>query len=196
MLKQLRGESYRELAFALRDSATAQRFARLDGHRAPGKSALQAAVGSVSAATWERINGALLEAARSDGVEDGSQVRVDSTVTETDILSPTDSGLLGDAVPVLPGEGRGSGRGGEGEPAKTREAKVVMSTPPGARQEDRAAAAGRRLGARVGGDRERGVAGPGAVAVRPAGPARREAVRLREGEAAGGRRRRLLAAAR
>lgn len=101
VLKQLRGESYRELAFALRDSATAQRFARVDGHRAPGKSALQATVGSVSAATWERINGVLLEAARSDGVEDGSQVRVDSTVTETDILSPTDSGLLGDAVRVL-----------------------------------------------------------------------------------------------
>ena len=31
----------------------------------------------------------------------------------------------GTGVPVLPGEGRGSGRGGEGEPAKTREAKLV-----------------------------------------------------------------------
>lgn len=101
VLKHLRGESYRELAFALRDSATAQRFARVEGHRAPGKSALQATVGSVSAATWERVNGALLEAARSEGVEDGSQVRVDSTVTETNILSPTDSGLLRDAVRVL-----------------------------------------------------------------------------------------------
>ena len=101
VLKHVRGESYRELEFALRDSATAQRFARVEGHRAPGKSALQATVGSVSAATWERINGTLLETACSEGVEDGSQVRVDSTVTETDILSPTDSGLLGDAVRVL-----------------------------------------------------------------------------------------------
>ena len=101
ILKQLRGESCRQLAFALRDSATAQRFARVEGALAPGKSALQAAVGSVSAATWERVNGALLEAARSEGVEDGSQVRVDSTVTETDILSPTDSRLLRDAVRVL-----------------------------------------------------------------------------------------------
>ena len=101
VLKQLRGESYRELAFALRDSATAQRFARLDGRLAPGKSALQATVGSVSAATWERTNATLLETARSEGVEDGSQVRVDSTVTETDILPPTDSGLLRDAVRVL-----------------------------------------------------------------------------------------------
>ena len=101
VLKQLRGESYRALAFALCDSATARRFARLDGGCAPGKSALQATVGSVTAETWERINAALLEAARSEGVEDGSQVRVDSTVTETDILSPTDSRLLCDAVRVL-----------------------------------------------------------------------------------------------
>ena len=54
---------------------------------------------SVSTGTWERINAALLEAARSEGLEDGSQVRVDST--ETDILSPTDGGLLRDAVQVL-----------------------------------------------------------------------------------------------
>ena len=101
VLKQLRGESYRELEFALRDSATARRFARVDGGRAPGKSALQATVGSVSAATWERINATLLATACSEGVEDGSQVRVDSTVTETDILSPTDSQLLRDAVRVL-----------------------------------------------------------------------------------------------
>ena len=57
--------------------------------------------GSVLAATWERINATLLATACSEGVEDGSQVRVDSTVTETDILSPTDSQLLRDAVRVL-----------------------------------------------------------------------------------------------
>ena len=68
VLKQLRGESYRELEFALRDSATAQLFARVEGHLAPGKSALQATVGSVSAETWVRIGGVLLEAARSEGV--------------------------------------------------------------------------------------------------------------------------------
>ena len=88
VLKQLRGESCRELAFALRDSATARRFARLGDGRAPGKSALQATVGSVSAETWERVNATLLETACSEGVEDGSQVQVDSTVTETDILRP------------------------------------------------------------------------------------------------------------
>ena len=34
---------------------------------------------------WERVNATLLETARSEGVEDGSQVRGRHTVTETDI---------------------------------------------------------------------------------------------------------------
>ena len=75
-------------------------------------------------------------------------------------------------------------RGGDGEPAKTREAKVVTF--------DTAEGRDGRTGLRVGGDRERGVArrGPAAVAVRPARLAGREAVRLRQRGAAGGDRRR------
>lgn len=101
VLKHLWQHSYRGLEFLLRDSASAQRFARVEAHRAPGKSALQAAVGAVRAETWERIGGALLESARADGVEAGRRVRIDSTVTETHILAPEDSRLLFDAVRVL-----------------------------------------------------------------------------------------------
>ena len=46
-LKHLWQHSYRELEFLLRDSASAQRFARVEAHRAPGKTALQAAVAAV-----------------------------------------------------------------------------------------------------------------------------------------------------
>ena len=53
------------------------------------------------AETWERINRALLGTARDDGIETGSRVRIDSTVTETHILEPSDSQLLYDAVRVL-----------------------------------------------------------------------------------------------
>ena len=92
VLMHLRGESYRGLAFALVDSLSAQRFARLDpARRPPGKSVLQAAVGAVGAATWEAINRTLLEMARASGVETGDRVRIDSTVTETHILEPSDS---------------------------------------------------------------------------------------------------------
>ena len=97
-----RQTSYRGLAFELADSLSARRFARLDPSRAaPGKSALQACIGSIGAGTWERIGRGLLEAARAAGVETGATARVDSTVTETHILEPSDSRLLYDAVRVL-----------------------------------------------------------------------------------------------
>ena len=93
--------------------------ARLDGRRVPAKSALQAMVGSVSAKTWERINWTRLGTAHSEGVEDGSQVRADSTVTETD--SPCggrrDSRLQrrwSAGGEVVGGYGRGTGDGAGG----------------------------------------------------------------------------------
>ncbi len=100
VLKHLRGETWRGLAFALVDSLSARRFARL-GAPPPGKSALQAAVGAVSAETWERVNRCLLAAAREDGLETGDRMRVDSTAVETHILAPSDSRLLRDGVRVL-----------------------------------------------------------------------------------------------
>ena len=101
VLKHLWQQGYRELAFTLRDSLTAQRFARLGGCRAPGKSALQALISAIRPATWERINRHLLRFAQTEGIETGETVRIDSTVTETHILSPEDSRLLLDGVRVL-----------------------------------------------------------------------------------------------
>ena len=101
LLKHLWQQGYRELAFTLRDSLTAQRFARLDGRPAPGKSALQALISAIRPETWERINRRLLGVARAEGIETGDQIRIDSTVTETHILLPEDSGLLVDGVRVL-----------------------------------------------------------------------------------------------
>ena len=102
VLLHLRQTSYRGLAFELADSLSARRFARLDPSRAvSGKSALQAGIGSIGAETWERIGRGLLEAARAAGVETGAAVRIDSTVTETHILAPSDSRLLYDGVRVL-----------------------------------------------------------------------------------------------
>lgn len=103
VLKHLRGETWRGLAFALRDSRSACRFSRVDPLNPPKKSALQAAVCAVSAGTWERVNRGLLDAALAAGVETGESVRVDSTVTETHILAPADSRLLYDGVRVLAG---------------------------------------------------------------------------------------------
>ena len=101
VLMHLMGYSYRGLEFALLDSASVQRFARVDPFRVPKKSALQSAVGAIDAATWQAIHGVLLQDAKQQGIESGTQVRIDSTVTETDILEPSDSRLLYDGVRVL-----------------------------------------------------------------------------------------------
>ena len=86
------------MEFALLDSASVQRFARVDPFRVPKKSALQSAVGAIDADTWQAINGVLLQDAKQRGIESGTQARIDSTVTETDILEPSDSRLLYDGV--------------------------------------------------------------------------------------------------
>lgn len=101
ILKQYRQVGYRELEFHLRDSRSLQRFARVDPLRVPGKSALQAAIGTIRAPTWQKLNDVLLRDARVAKIERGDQIRLDSTVTETHILEPTDSRLLFDGVRVM-----------------------------------------------------------------------------------------------
>ena len=102
VLLHLRQASYRGLAFILKDSLSTRRFARLDpARRPPGKSVLQATVGTVGAATWERLGRCLLAEAQAPGVERAETVRVDSTAVETHILKPADSRLLHDGVRVL-----------------------------------------------------------------------------------------------
>ena len=93
--------SYRDLEFVLRDSCSAKRFARVDPWRVPKKSALQSAISMIDAKTWEQLDRVLLQEAKKRGIETGSQVRIDSTVTATDILAPSDSRLLYDGVRVL-----------------------------------------------------------------------------------------------
>jgi len=101
ILKQHRQLSYEELAFVLLDSVSCQTFARLIDGFVPKKSALQGAISRILDSTWERINLALLNNAKQTGLEKGSILRIDSTVTETHIHAPTDSSLLWDAVRVM-----------------------------------------------------------------------------------------------
>jgi IS5 family transposase len=101
LLKQYRQLSYQELAFYLSDSASFQAFARLPGSLFPKKSVLQETISRIQPGTWERINQCLLRDAQHEKVESGSKVRIDSTVTATDIHAPSDSALLWDSVRVM-----------------------------------------------------------------------------------------------
>ena len=101
LLKQYRQLSYEELAFHLEDSASFRAFARLPWPWRPRKSVLQRTISAIRAATWEAINRTLLSSARREKLEDGSVVRLDSTVTAAPIHEPSDSSLLWDAVRVM-----------------------------------------------------------------------------------------------
>ena len=101
LLKQYRQLSYQELAFHLEDSASFRAFARLPWSWCPQKSVLQKTISAIRPETWEEINRALLLSARQARLEDGSVVRLDSTVTAAPIHEPSDSSLLWDAVRVM-----------------------------------------------------------------------------------------------
>ncbi len=102
IVKQMNGFSYEALAFHLADSLTYRRFCGfthpLD---VPRKSALAKNVKRIREATWQKINQVILQYAEAQGVEDGRKVRIDATVTESNIHHPTDSALLVDCVRTL-----------------------------------------------------------------------------------------------
>ena len=101
VVKQMNAFSYAVLAFHLADSSSYRRFCRLPSDKAPSKSALQRDLKKVGPETWEAISRMIVKRACSMGIEDGSRVRVDCTVTETNIHRPTDSSLLLDCVRAL-----------------------------------------------------------------------------------------------
>ncbi len=102
LLKQMKGYSYRELHFHLADSQTYRTFCRLGfAQRVPSKSALCSNIKRLRAETLEQINRQLVRIARDLGIESGSKVRVDCTVTETNIHEPADSQQLWDCIRVL-----------------------------------------------------------------------------------------------
>ncbi len=101
LLKQHRQLSYEELAFHLEDSASFRAFARLPLSWTPKKSVLHKTISTISAASWEAINRAVVSRARESKLESATMVRIDSTVTQSLMHAPTDSSLLLDAVRVM-----------------------------------------------------------------------------------------------
>lgn len=102
VVKQMNGFSYDELHFHLIDSASYRTFCRFGAlEEVPGKSTVAENVKKVSAETLEEIDRLVLVRAERKGVEKGRKVRIDSTVTETNIHEPSDSSLLWDSVRVL-----------------------------------------------------------------------------------------------
>ena len=102
LIKQMNSFSYQSLSFHLADSRTYRWFCGFGiGDAIPSDKTLNRDVKKVRAETMEKINRIFLAAAAEKGIEKGRKVRVDCTVTESNIHHPTDSSLLWDSVRVL-----------------------------------------------------------------------------------------------
>lgn len=102
LIKQMHGFSDEDLAFHLDDSATYRSFCGFGALTpTPSRSTLAANIKRITPQTLEKINRRIVRYAVTQGIEPGRKVRIDATVTDTNIHPPTDSTLLCDGVRVL-----------------------------------------------------------------------------------------------
>ncbi|MEA3643895.1 MAG: ISNCY family transposase [Lamprobacter sp.] len=101
VLKQITQLSYQKLSFHLSDSATYRTFARLTAKQSPSKSALQATIRRVQPETLVQIHRLLISDWLVQGQLSLDTLRIDSTVVDSNIAPPSDSGLLEDGIRVL-----------------------------------------------------------------------------------------------
>ena len=101
ILMRVKNCDYRDLRERIADGYTLRQFTRFYSQRVPMHDAFNRAFIKLRPATLQTINDLIVEAAVELGVEDGKKLRVDTTVSETDIHYPTDSTLLWDVVRVI-----------------------------------------------------------------------------------------------
>lgn len=101
VLMRTKNWDYRELAERVADGFTLRQFTRFDGAPVPRHHAFHRAFVRLQPVTLRRINDAIVAAAVQLGLEEVDKLRLDTTVVETDIRYPRDSGLLWDTVRVL-----------------------------------------------------------------------------------------------
>jgi IS5 family transposase len=101
VLMRLKNWDYRELRERIADGITLRAFTDFYCEDVPKHDAFNRSFNRLTPATLKAINDLVVGAAVKLGVEDGSKLRVDTTVVETDIHHPTDNTLLWDVVRVL-----------------------------------------------------------------------------------------------
>jgi IS5 family transposase len=101
ILMRVKNWDYRELRERIADGYTLRSFTHFESQRVPKHDAFNRAFNRLTPATLQAVNDAVVQAAVTLGVEDGTKLRVDTTLVETDIHYPTDSTLLWDTVRVV-----------------------------------------------------------------------------------------------
>src|SRR3989440_2657486 len=101
VLMRVKNWDYRELRERIADGVTLRQFTDFYCDPVPKHDAFNRGFNRLTPQTLKAINEMVVQAAVALGLEDGKRLRVDTTVTETDIHHPTDNTLLWDVVRVL-----------------------------------------------------------------------------------------------
>jgi transposase, IS5 family len=101
MVKRLYGWSYEKLEHFVGDSLVLRQFCRIYQEKVPADTTLPRWARVIAPATLAALNERVVALARDLKVTAGTKLRLDSTVVETTIHHPSDSGLLDDGVRVL-----------------------------------------------------------------------------------------------
>jgi IS5 family transposase len=101
VLRRRKPWSYRQLEHEVRDSSSYRSWVRVYDHSVPDHSTLNDLDRLIQVQTQHRINERLLILAQSKNLTHGDKLRLDASLTETNIRYPTDSGLLLDGVRIL-----------------------------------------------------------------------------------------------
>ena len=101
VLMRVKNWDYRELRERIADGCTLRLFTGFRCRPVPKHNAFHRAFVRLTPATLRAVNELVVKAAVDLGLEDGTKLRIDTTVVQTDIHYPTDATLLWDAVRVL-----------------------------------------------------------------------------------------------
>jgi transposase, IS5 family len=95
------GWSCAQAEYFVNDSLVLRQFCRISLEKVPDDTVLIRWANTIGPETLQALNDRVVQLARSLKVTRGRKLRADTTAVETDIHSPTDSGLVGDGVRVV-----------------------------------------------------------------------------------------------
>jgi IS5 family transposase len=101
ILKHVRNWSYEVLEREVRANVVYRSFCRIGMEKVPDEKTLVRLGQAIGAETIRELHDRIVALARERGVIRGRKMRVDTTVVETNIHYPTDSGLLNDGARTL-----------------------------------------------------------------------------------------------
>jgi IS5 family transposase len=101
LLKHIRDWSFADLEREVRANLLYREFTRIGVEKVPDAKTLGRLAQALGPAVIEKIHSRMVALAREHKVVTGRRMRLDTTVVETNIHYPTDSGLMGNGVRVL-----------------------------------------------------------------------------------------------